>query len=100
MNCMRLSLPHTCSRRSGCAAIGIEQTAKVQAGEQLISHISPKTSEIWGTHSCGWVRVLRPVHSCLNLSPASRLQKCHPGEGMVRLRYNPPPGHVFLKKVR
>jgi hypothetical protein len=34
---------------------------------RLISHISPKTSEIWGTHKCGWVRVLRAVHFTLNL---------------------------------
>jgi hypothetical protein len=53
----------------------------------LISHISLKTSEIWGTHSCGWVRVLRAVHSSLNLPSAKSFARdkfCCRGQAVFR----------------
>jgi hypothetical protein len=43
---------------------------RVHTGEQIHFPHLAKMSEIWGTHSCGWVRVLRPVPSSLNLASA------------------------------
>jgi hypothetical protein len=48
-------------------SVGMNKPGGSTRESRLISHISPKTSEIWGTHKCGWVRVLRAVPFTLNL---------------------------------
>src|ERR1700761_5897873 len=42
-----------------------------------------KTSEIWGTHSCGWVRVYKIVHCCLNYCGPDE-QRCRRGTYVLR----------------
>ena len=50
---------YLCGRLSMLWGTGILSPGGLTRESRLISHISQKTSEIWGTHSGGWVGVLR-----------------------------------------